>query len=181
MVTPVFLLLILATFELGFMVHNYIKVTGAVGAAGRAVTVAGSSPEADYLAMQSLAHGLSTFDLESVERIVVFKASGPDDEVPLGCLSIPVPGGLECNGYQADDLFLEHLHPDGSTTGHWGCGSTARDQVWCPTDRRSSLSDPGGPDHVGIHIRVVQRDLTGLFGERRLEITRVARIEPSAN
>ena len=45
-----------------------------------------------------------------------------------------------------------------------------------------TLSDPGGPDYIGIHIEVNQRNLSGMFNiQDRLEISRVARIEPAGN
>lgn len=181
-VTPIFLLIVMALFEMAFLVHNYLKVTGAAGVGVRSVTVAGSAPAADYLTMQSILHGLSTFDVEDVEQVVLFRADGPDDEVPIGCQSVPIPAGLECNGYEPADFFLPYVDATGIETGNWGCGSSARDTNWCPTTRQVALSDPGGPDHVGVYIRVTLPSMTGVLGsDRSLEITRVARIEPAGN
>lgn len=182
LVTPLFVLTIMAVFELSFMSHNYLKATGAAGAASRAVTVAGADPAADYLAIRAIEHGLSTFELQDIELIVIYKADGPDADVPTGCLSVPVPAGLECNSYSAPDFFLSYVNGAGTATGHWGCGASARDDPWCPTDRQAALSDPGGPDHVGIFVRLKQQNLTGMFDwDRKLEINRISRIEPTAN
>ncbi|MEM9134022.1 MAG: TadE family protein [Actinomycetota bacterium] len=181
-VTPIFLLILMALFEMAFLVHNYLKVTGAAGVGVRSVTVAGSAPEADYLTMQSILHGLSTFEADAVEQVVLYRADGPDDEVPLGCRSVPIPSGLECNGYEPADFFLPYVDATGIQTGHWGCGTNARDTNWCPTTRQVALSDPGGPDHVGVYIRVTLPSITGILGsDRTLEINRVARIEPAGS
>ncbi len=182
LVTPLFFVTVLSLFELSFMAHNWLKVTGAAGDAVRAVTVAGSSPTSDFLAIRSLEHGLSSFDLQDVEVIVIYKADGPDDTVPPGCLSIPVPAGLDCNAYSAPDFFLSYVDAGGIPTGHWGCGPLARDDAWCPTNRQASLSEPGGPDYVGVYIELEQRNITGMFDwDRTLEVNRVARIEPVSN
>ncbi|MEM7276309.1 MAG: TadE/TadG family type IV pilus assembly protein [Actinomycetota bacterium] len=181
-VTPLFLLILMGIFETSFMIHDNLKVEGAAGAGVRAATVEGATPTADYLTVQSVRSGLTTFDPANVEMVVVFLASGPGDTPPTGCLSVPVPAGLPCNSYTSSDFFLSNVDGGGNLTGHWGCGPTARDRNWCPTERQAALSDPGGPDHVGIHIRVRQPSLTGILGgDRQIDVTRIARIEPTAN
>ncbi|MEM7337463.1 MAG: TadE family protein [Actinomycetota bacterium] len=182
LVTPIFLALVLMIMEVGFRLRNDIIAANASAAAMRALTVAGSSPEADYLALRSLEHGLSTISLEDVERVVVYRASGPGDQVPAACLSVPIPTGLDCNGYTAPDFYLAYANAVGTPTGHWGCGVTARDDRWCPTTRQSSLSDPGGPDHIGIYVRLSRGTLTGAIGGAQIiEVDRIARIEPQSN
>ncbi len=181
-VMPVFVLLLMGLFEMGLAVHNYIKVDGAANGAVRALTVDGAAIDADYVTLQTLRHGLSSFDVNKIESMIVFKADGTDSEVPAACRSIPIPAGAECNTYQPSDFFLAFLDDTGAQTGHWGCGSTAQDQNWCPTGRQDALSDPGGPDYVGIYIRVTVPSVTGMIGpSRTLEVTRIARIEPAAN
>jgi len=181
-ITPLFLLLIMGIFETTFMLHNRLKANAAVGAGGRAVTVAGSSAPADFLTLQALEHGLANFDLDDIELVVVYKADGTDDTVPAGCLSYPAVAGLDCNSYVPDDFYLGYVDGTGTPTGHWGCGPTARDTGWCPTARQDALSDPGGPDYVGLYVRIRQKNLTGMFDwDRTLEVDRIARIEPTAD
>ncbi|MEM8922857.1 MAG: TadE family protein [Actinomycetota bacterium] len=181
-VTPVFIFIVLATMELLFMLHGYLKVTGATGQAIRAVTVSGSDPDTDYVAMQSLLHGLAGFDPSAIRQIVVYEASGAGSEVPFGCRSVPIPSGLPCNGYVGEDLYLPYIDSGGTLTGNWGCGLGARDENWCPTGRESSISAPGGPDHVGVYVKVELPSLTGILGSSRtIGVNRVARIEPMSN
>ncbi len=181
--TPVFIFMLMALFEMGLAVHNHLKVDGATTAAIRAATVDGASLDADYVTLQTLRHGLSTFDVEDIEQIVIFHAvDGPGSEIPAACRSIPIPRGIACNGYGPNDFFLPFLDPTGAQTGSWGCASTARDTNWCPTGRQDAISDPGGPDHVGVYVRVNVPSITGMLGPTRtVEITRIARIEPAAN
>lgn len=182
LVTPIFIVVVMAMFELSFMTHNYVKATGAASASSRAVTVAGASPPADFLAIRALEDGLSSFAPEDIELVVIYKADGADASVPVGCLSNPIPAGLECNSYTASDFFLSYTDAAGVPTGHWGCGPTARDDDWCPIGRQSGLSDPGGPDHVGVFLRIRQENVTGFFDwDRTLEVNRVSRIEPATN
>lgn len=182
MVTPLFILLVMAMFEFGFLLHNYLQVSGASSAAVRTLTVAGNDPDADFLAMQTLDHGLSTFDPVDVTSVIVYRADGPAGELPLACTSNPIPDGVDCNRYSGADFFLSATDSGGNPTGNWGCDVGARDVGWCPMDRQANLSDPGGPDYIGIHIEVNQRNLSGMFNiQDRLEISRVARIEPAGN
>jgi len=179
-VTPLFLALIFVMIESGFLLHNYLLATSASGDAVRSASVGGSSREADFLVLQSLQHGLAAFDPEDVEAIVVYRADGPNDLVPRGCLSVPVPADLACNRYDNTDFFLAYTDADGRAGANWGCGATARDAQWCPLGRQVGLSDPGGPDHVGVYVQIRHHYLTGFLGKgRSLEINRVSRIEPS--
>lgn len=181
-VTPLFLIIVMGMFETAFMVHDNIKVTNAAGAGLRAATVEGTTVSADYQTLQSLRNGLATFDPADVERIVIFRADDPSAPIPAGCLSVPPPPDAPCNSYVPSDFFLPFVDGTGAQTDHWGCGPSSRDQNWCPTTRQGGLSDPGGPDHVGVYIRVRQANLTGLFGaDREVEVTRIARIEPTTN
>lgn len=182
MVMPVFVLLLMGIFEMGLAVHNYLKVDGAAGAAVRALSVDGAAIDTDYVTMQTLRHGLSSFDVDNIEMIVVFEAESADAEMPAYCRSNPIPAGSPCNAYTPADFFLAFLDDTGAQTGHWGCGATARDQNWCPTGRQDALSDPGGPDYVGIYVRVDSPSVTGMVGPgRTFEVTHIARIEPAAN
>ncbi len=181
-VTPLFLIIVMGMFETAFMVHDHLKVNNAAGSGLRAATVEGTTESADFQTLQSLRNGLSTFDPADVERIVIFRADNPNADIPTGCLSVPPPPDAPCNSYVPSDFFLPFVDAVGNKTDHWGCGPSSRDENWCPTDRQGSLSDPGGPDHVGVYIRVRQANLTGLFGQdREVEVTRIARIEPTAN
>lgn len=181
-VTPVFLIMLMGMFETAFWVHDHIKVTSAAGAGARAATIEGSTVSADFQTLQSVRNGLSSFDPAAVERIVVFRADDPAADIPSGCLSVPPPPDAPCNSYAPSDFFLPFSDALGNQTAHWGCGPTSRDQNWCPGDREASLSAANGPDHVGVYIRVRQANLTGLFGpDRTVEVTRIARIEPTSN
>lgn len=93
-----------------------------------------------------------------------------------------VPAGLSCNSYTNADFFLSYVDGTGTPTGHWGCGPTSRDDSWCPTDRQAGVSDPGGPDHVGVFVRLKQKNLTGMFDwDQTLEVNRISRIEPTSD
>ncbi len=176
MVTPIFVLFVFAIFEFGLLLRSHVTLTTASGQAARAASAAASSPTADFLILQTVAHGMQAQGSDVVQRIVVFKATGPGDAVPSHCLTASVTG--LCNHYTMADTALPYADDHGARTAHWGCEVGARDEAWCPLDRETDI-DGDGPDHVGVYIESRHQYLTGFIGTRQLlNETTVVRLEP---
>ncbi len=183
-VTPVFLALIFGIFEFGLLYRDRLTTDNAAHQGVRAVSVSGRSPSADYLMLRSVEHGLAAMDLDRLDYVVVFRASGPDDTVPPACLTASQvdtgPGTVACNRYVPSDFALDLDDAGGNDTGNFRCGSGSVDRYWCPTYRQTSLA--GGLDYVGLHIQTRHDFITGLFGGgRTLSETTILRMEPQTS
>jgi hypothetical protein len=68
----------------------------------------------------------------------------------------------KCNFYTAADFSRP--------SSQFGCGTSSPDQYWCPSSRLVGASAPatgtatGPPDYIGVYIKVVHPNVTGLFG-----------------
>lgn len=182
LVAPVFALLVFGTFEFGYLLRSHLTVSSATTEAARAASVAANGGPADYLVLQSLAHGLEPIGLEGLERVVVYHAAGPGDPVPPACLSGSVNNAtVQCNSYTVADVALPYTDAAGAPTGNWGCEPSSRDLAWCPLDRETGVGG-AGPDYVGIHVEVVHHTLTGFFqASLNLSDTTVVRLEPNGD
>lgn len=185
-ITPLFFALIFGILEFGLLFRNSLTTNNGSHEGARSASVSGRSPDADYLILRSVEHGLAAMGLETLDYVIVFKASGPTATVPTACLtasqtySAVNPAAPACNRYTAADFFKEIKDPvTGVDTGNFHCGAQAVDRFWCPTVRSTSLT--AGPDYVGLAVQTRHRFITGLFGSgRKLHATTIIRLEPDA-
>ena len=173
LVTGLFLMLVFFVFEMGFLFRNSLTTSNASREAARAASTLGRDPDTDYYTIRTAEHGLEAIGLQSLDMLVVFKATGPGDTVPGSCLTASQAG--LCNRYTPIDFFAEKEDAGGNPTGKFGCGTL--DGSWCPTAREAQASV--GPDYVGVFVRTKHSYLTGMFGAQTdLEATTILRIEP---
>lgn len=185
--TPVFLLMLFGIFEIGLMFRDSLTTNNAAQQGARAASVAGRDPDADYLILRSVEHGLTAMGLQTLDYVVVFQADGPNASVPASCLAGSQAGDHTdpavptCNRYEAADFFLEIDDPVTSVdTGNFRCSVSSVDRFWCPTDRETTMSV--GTEYVGIHIQTRHAFITGFFGlGSDLTETRIVRLEPDLN
>lgn len=173
MVTPVFLLLVFSILEMGLLFRDSLTTDNASREGARAASTRGNQADADYFVLRTVEHGLDAMGLQRLQYVVVFKATGPDDQIPATCRVASQPG--LCNHYTAADFFAELDDSFGNDTGNFRCGT--RDSAWCPTTRETSLSV--GTDFIGIHVETRHDFVTGMFsGGNDLGETTVLRLEP---
>ena len=186
-VTPAFFALIFGILEIGLLFRNSLTTNNGAVQGARAASVRGQAEDADYLIIRSVEHGLEAMDLQNLEMLVVFRATGPDSVVPTACLTASQtynpsnPTAPACNRYTPADFFAEIEDPvTGNPTGNFGCGGSAIDRFWCPDDRETSLS--AGTDYIGIYIETNHQFISGFFTDgRALTETKIIRLEPDAN
>lgn len=186
-ITPVFFTLIFGIFEVGLLFRNSLTTNNAAQQGARSASVSGNDPDADYLIIRSIDHGMQAMNLQDLDFVVVFKADGPTDTVPAACLTASQtydaanPAAPACNRYTAADFFKEIEDPvTGVATGNFRCEPAAIDRYWCPSDRSTSLT--AGTDYLGVYVQTNHRFITGLFAANRdLSETRIIRLEPDAN
>ncbi len=171
--TPVFLALIFGVFELGLLFRDSLTTENASREAARSASTKGRDPEADFFIIRSAENGLAAMDLQALEYIVVFKASGPGDALPASCRTSSQAG--LCNRYTPTEFFASMDDAAGNDTGNFRCGSL--DSWWCPTTRETQAS--AGVDYIGVHVETTHRYLTGMFGaSTSLGATTVLQVEP---
>ncbi|MBS1847632.1 MAG: pilus assembly protein [Actinobacteria bacterium] len=86
-VTPVFILMIFGIFEFSGYVMARNGATAAVKAGSRMAVVQGNNALADREILRRMALGGVGADQEHIDRVVIWKASGPSDTVPPACLT----------------------------------------------------------------------------------------------
>ena len=178
-VTPVLLLFIFGIFEFGFAFRDYLAVANSTRDAAREASVAGNVLDGDYRMLRAIERASAALADGATERIVVWEASGPNDDVPAGCETgnpDDGTGGEYCNVYSSSDLSLPEAN--------FGCQEVALgdplnspDRFWCPSDREVSVG--AGLDYVGVYIRITHEYITGLFGDDVVfEDQMILKVEP---
>lgn len=119
MITPVFLLLILALADAGLYMQNYLAVSNTVRAAARAASAGDSKVggvghaqvSSDLYTVLAASRESTAIPRSRIQYIVVYKATGfgagpteeDEDGVPSGCLN-GVPRAGQCNVYTVADF-----------------------------------------------------------------------------
>ncbi len=206
-----FFMIIFGIMEMGFLFRNYLTTGNTAAEASRAASVYGSSEDADFQILRSAEHGVAAMGLENLERLIVFRASGPGAVVPPACLTSgsqtrtnpqtentdkdthpAYDGTAECNVYVRGDFGLALIDdPDGDgigpDTNYFGCLSGySVDRAWCPLVRDDAISGDGvtgdNTDYVGIYVEVNHTFLTGFFqNSTTITSTKIVQIEPERN
>lgn len=182
-VTLPFMLVVFAILEFGLAFRADLTVSNASQRGARAASVGGRAPIADFQIIEAVRDGLDDGGIDSVQRVIVYRATDPDDPVPAGCLAITNPVGANgvsgsCNVYGPDALNDPLVLPDGTDNPAWQCASGARDEAWCPTSRAVSFS-LGPRDYIGVYVETTHSYVTGFFGrDLQVDANNVNRLEP---
>jgi TadE-like protein len=174
-ITPLLMLFVFGIFEFGFAFRDYLTVANSTRDGAREVSVAGNVTDADYRMLRAIERGSAALPELSIERIVVFEASGPTDTVPTTCKNGTPVTGL-CNVYDGSSISLDE--------SQFGCQEVANgdpidspDRYWCPNVREVSAGT--GLDYVGVYIQITHTYITGLFGaEIEFEDQMILKVEP---
>lgn len=168
---PLFFLVIFGIIEGGLLFRDRLTTTSAAHDAARAATVSGDELSADRHVLDVLLDSTAPLPDGTVERIVIFKASGPGEAVPTACLTGGVVG--VCNSYTAADMAVDDAA--------FGCkGDKDLDRYWCPSDRVviQTAANGGPPDYIGVYLEISRTSLSGVLPVTELSTTKVLRIEP---
>lgn len=173
-ITPVLFFLLFSILEFGLAFRDYLAVANTTRDGARAASVYGNDRSADFDILQTIANASNVIQRRDIERIVIYKGSGPNSTVPTSCAN-GTPSA-NCNVYSVGALDLAE--------SEFGCRSDRNlDRFWCPITRKNAVQGANGPpDYVGVWIKVNHDWVTGLFG-RSLTFTdsTVMRIEPAAS
>jgi hypothetical protein len=182
-VTLPFMLVVFAILEFGLVFRADLTISNASTRASRAASVGGRAPIADFQIIEAVKDGLDDGGMENIQRVIVYRATSPNDPVPAGCDAITNPIGAQgvadvCNVYGPDALTAPLVLPSGLDNPEWQCAVGARDAAWCPTDRAVSFA-AGPRDYVGVYVETTHNFITGFFVDSiELEANTVSRLEP---
>ena len=165
------------TIEGGAAIVSGDRVAGAAAQAARLGAASGSRLDADRDLLVALQAALPADELEELDRVVVFEASGPDGGVPPGCIKTlgdpSEQGSPGCNTYTGATVRSVTA---GSMLGFGGLANN-KDGSWPPASRQDSLVQ--GPDYLGVWVRTVHRGVLGVVFQDMVVTRRaVVRIQP---
>jgi Flp pilus assembly protein TadG len=168
LLTPIVLLLVFGTMEMGYAFYGKLTVSHMSVAGARAASGGANDVLSDYNMLQAVEDSATGYSASDISLIVVYRAAAPDDRVPSACLTASVANSSSvrgCNTYTGASLAL--------ASTQFGCvgppGPTTKiDNYWCPTTRKTALladAGHGPPDYVGVYVKAVHHNLFGLFGQ----------------
>jgi Flp pilus assembly protein TadG len=168
---PVFIFLVFGIVEGGLLMRDNLTLAAMTTDAARSAAVFGNDAKADYGIIQQLKSSATAINISQIERIVVFKATGPNDTLPTTCRDgTPQTGADACNVYGPS--WLSSTDPT-----QFDCSATSPAKYYCPTDRKIAVTSP--PDYVGLFVRLRHDPVTLFFGgSRMLDRTVITRLEP---
>jgi TadE-like protein len=181
-IAPIAFALVFGAMELGYAYYGKLTVEHMSIAGARAASGSANDYLADYNTLQAVNDAKTGMGANSINKVVIYRATGPTDRVPTACKSGPVTntaGTRGCNYYTGADLAL--------ASSQFGCvgppgPTTKKDNYWCPTSRKSALLSTAGngpPDYVGVYVVATHNNLIGLFGKTfTFSNDTVIRIEP---
>jgi len=168
---PLFLLLIFGTMEFGLAFRSYLTLSNSTRDAARFAATLGKDADADFQVLNEAVANLSGFKAGTIQKIIIFKATGPTSTTSSGALAACRTGSVTglCNTYVGGSISMN--------SANYGCNYTSPDRYWCPAGRKVAVSDP--PDYLGIYIEIRHTGLTGVIGmTRTFSDEFVVRLEP---
>ena len=190
--TPVFFALIFGVMEIGLAMNDSLAVSSTVKAGARMASASGNDQKSDLYTVLNIARESSAISRPDIKQIVIYKPAGFGDGPTASCKN-GVPQAGVCNVYDYTDLRVAEVQvkeeTDALAAGRtpdpskmiFGCKPTSPDRYWCPTERK--VTQPiGGPDYVGVYMRVEHKWVTKLFGSvKTLENKSIIRLEPRSS
>jgi len=179
----VFFTLLFGVLEAGFLMSDYLATTSGTRAATRAATTKGNDADADYAILRQIKRETSALPRSNIDKIIIFKATGPGAPVPSACLTATLHIGVTnsgtntyCNVYDRTDLT--------AASSKFGCTTsypTYYDCGWDPKTRKVAVSTGVTPDYIGLYIKVTHPAITGFFMQNyTFSSTVVYPLEPRA-
>jgi Flp pilus assembly protein TadG len=160
-----FFTVLLGVVEFGLAFFDYLTTSNMSRVGARTGSTLGHTTAADYQILLQVKAATSSMPTNSIQAIVVYKASGIGGAPTAACKTASSAAD-KCNFYT----------PSNFSTPLATFNCTTIDQYWCPTTRKDAASDP--PDYLGVYIRVLHPNVTKLFGSSYLyEDFTVIRVE----
>lgn len=177
--------MIFAIMEFGGVMMDYGGAANAVRSGVRSASTQGNDAKADAAILVAVGKQASNLTNASLERVVIWHASGPGDTPPAACTT-----GTGVSDHGTDDVGACNVYVNPKAAGgafslartnpslYFGCDpahptSQQLDCNWPGQDRWVSMTPPGqttpagqkgSPDYIGIWVKVNHHFYTNLFG-----------------
>lgn len=160
LISSVFFFLIFLIFQGAMYARSALAASDAATAGARAGGVGAQDPLADWDVLNAIARSTSAASANQIEKIIVFRATGPDYALPPGCANGPTSS---CNHYSGDDVKLDE--------SAFLADGFSKDDNW-PSALRA-----GPSDRIGVYVRMKASGLGGPLPDT-VERSSVSIIEP---
>lgn len=176
LILPILVLLFTGMIEAGFAYRDGNVLARATHQAARADSRLADNPIADYEALRGLQSGLSGLTASSLERVIVFDATGGTTTPSASCLAAPRPDDLSPRGVAAQCNIYSPAQVAADDPGAFGCAAGDADVFFCPSTRNRVA--PNG-DRVGVWVELSYDKVTSVLpGSLKLTRSAVYQLEP---
>lgn len=174
-VAMVLVLMLGGSFDYGMAYRVGLATNEAARTAARTGSALGSAPQADYYALSGAKAALQASGrLNGVQKVVVYKSSTVDGNVPSGCLGAST--AELCNVLTGNQFRTMTAASFDATTG---CFSAASIKNWCPSSRNNVQLNA---DYYGVWIQTKYDKLFRMLGTSTLlNRNAVMRLEPDVS
>jgi len=173
----VFLLitLVFGALDIGFRWRYSHEAVGASRAGARIGARLGTDRTTDLNVLSTVRTSLDSVDmLDSLERVIVYRADSSNGRPPLSCTHEFGPSG-PCNVYPASALTSPPADSNFDADGCMITGATY--QNYCPDVRDVDQRDA---DYVGVMVVLRVGSITGMYSDSTVQRYSVMRMEPTA-
>ncbi|MCP4308879.1 MAG: pilus assembly protein [bacterium] len=187
---PVFLLFVFGVLEYGLVFRDTLTINDVVGTAASEGSIHGnnrigasSDQTADYSIVKAIREGTSTIPVDWLDKIIVYKAQGPNagspaDQVPPLCKVLPAGPGPNCNIYDPEQAFIA---VQTSNVAFFDCAAGGNNACGWDPDLRDDGPAFYDIDYLGVYIKLDREYLTGFFGDQfTIENAAISRLEPGS-
>lgn len=159
-VIPLLATLAFGALEYGLTISSAHALKNGVRAGVRNAVASTTVQTDDYDTLQALKNSLGRVDPSTIEKVVIYKATATNGDVPDPCKT-GSSSALSCNYYTGADLNAS-------------AGTIAsKEGAWAPTSRAA------GSDYLGIWVQAKKPFITGMFGSSiEIRDNNVMLIEP---
>lgn len=183
LILPVFIILIFGIIEFGAFFFDINNVRNAARDGAREGSTWASGPTSDYHIIAQARRSLGNMNTR-LGGMIVYKASGPNAEVPAACLADLLAGddgeaGL-CNVYSGTRVRTA-LEANFGALDAAGMNSTYAskwDRKWPAPTRNDAISGTAMPDFIGVYVAATHNSVTGTVPSRLIKQRSVFLLEP---
>ncbi len=171
---PLLFLMIFGIIEMSLMFRDRVALDAVGHDAVRAAAIGGNDQNADHHVLEVVVDSSSPLADDAITKIIIFRADGPEGDVPPACLAGSQDSTDQCNSYLPTQF--------GEPLSEFGCQSDRNlDRFWCPGDRvvAQTAAHGGPPDYIGVYLELERSMVTGFFGsDQTFTTTAILRLEP---
>lgn len=187
-ITPLFFFLLFGILDYGLVFRDYLTIGNTSVAGARMGSIKGNDKYADFEIINAVIFQSGALNLNSIKRLVVFKASGATDTISTACRTMTAPGvsaANSCNAYTVSQDWNPPTAPAAlqvyKDTYYAPCVAPGRSRGWCPINRNVAVTSNSGagPDYLGVYFEINHVYSTGLFGtSKTMSDQTISQLEP---